>query len=73
MGGKLGLSVILHEDSCEFVVVEVLVLQSALKIFNSSWQTQFWMPVNFFLQNLCMSSIFNVECQELIEKLITVL
>ena len=41
--------------------------------FNSSWQTYFWMPVNFFLQNLCMSSIFNVECQELIKKLITVL
>ena len=32
MGGKLGLSVILHEDSCEFVVVEVLVLHSALEI-----------------------------------------
>ena len=44
-----------------------------VKQLNSSWQTQFWMPVNFFLQNLCMSSIFNVECQELIEKLITVL
>ena len=41
-------------------------------LFNSSWQTQFWMAINFFLQNLCVSSIFYVECQEMIKKLITV-
>ena len=31
-------------------------------LFNSSWQTQFWMTLNFFLQNLCVSSFFYVEC-----------
>ena len=63
----------LKTEPCSTICSKLTFFLKNVLVFNSSWQTQFSMPVNFFLQNLCMSSIFNVECQELIKKLITVL